>query len=191
MTINGTAEHELLSGKHLYLAGYRGSGKSSVGRLLAQKLGRTWIDCDDEIEATAACSIREIFAAGGEDAFRELEETVIAKIAQRTPAVVSLGGGAILRQTNRSLIAGSGVCIWLQVDAQTVLTRLAEDQTTAARRPALTGLPPLEEIEQLLADRRPLYDEVADLRIDTSRQSVDTIVEQILQYLGLPQSIEK
>lgn len=175
-----------LAGKHLYLAGYRGSGKSSVGRQLAKQLGRTWIDCDDQIEAAAGCSIREIFAAQGEAGFRDLEQATLAEIAALPPAVVSLGGGAVLRAENRQQIRHSGVCVWLRVDIDTVLQRIAADRTTAERRPALTALPQREEIEKLLADRGPLYEQVADLQLDTSDRTIAEITEQILQMLEDP-----
>jgi len=172
-----------LAGKHLYLAGFRGSGKSSVGRLLAEQLGRTWIDCDDQIEAAAGCSIREIFAHQGETGFRDLEQQAIAALAALPAAVVSLGGGAILRGENREQIRRSGVCVWLRVDVDTVLDRLTADVTTAERRPALTALPQREEIEKLLADRGPLYEQVADLQLDTSGCTVVELTEQILRML--------
>lgn len=173
-----------LAGKHLYLAGYRGSGKSSVGRLLAKHLGRTWIDCDDQIEAAAGCSIRELFAEQGEAGFRALEQATLAEIAAQPPAVVSLGGGAVLRAENRQQIRQSGVCVWLRVDVDTVLQRIAADATTAERRPALTTLPQREEIAKLLADRGPLYEQVADLQLDTSGRTIAEIAERILQKLG-------
>ena len=168
----------------MYLAGFRGSGKSSVGRLLAEQLGRTWIDGDDQIEAAAGCSIREIFAQQGETGFRDLEQQAIAALAALPAAVVSLGGGAILRGENREQIRRSGVCVWLRVDVDTVIDRLTADATTAERRPALTALPQREEIEKLLADRGPLYEQVADLQLDTSGRTVAEIAEQILQQLG-------
>lgn len=172
-----------LTGKHLYLAGFRGSGKSSVGRLLAKHLGRPWVDCDDQIEAAAGCSIREIFAEQGETGFRDLEQQAIAAIAALSPAVVSLGGGAVLRAENREQICRSGVCIWLRVDVDTVMRRLTTDTTTADRRPALTALPQREEIEKLLADRSPLYEQVADLQLDTSGRTVAELTQQILRQL--------
>ncbi len=165
---------------HLYLAGYRGSGKSSVGQLLATRLRRPWIDLDDAIESRVGRSIREIFASGGEAEFRDREEATLAAIASQPPAVISLGGGAVLRPNNRRLIADTGVCVWLQVDATTVLERLKRDASTAERRPALTGLPQREEIEKLLAERQPLYDQVARYRIDTVGREIDEIAQQTL-----------
>jgi shikimate kinase len=168
-----------LGDRHLYLAGYRGSGKSTVGRAIAEQLGRTWIDLDDEIETTQGRSISDIFADGGESTFRDLEEAALASVAEEAPAVISLGGGAVLRDSNRRQIAASGVCVWLQIDAQTVLSRLTSDSTTAKRRPALTTLPPRQEVESLLAMREPLYRQVADVRVDTVGRSLDEIVNDI------------
>lgn len=172
---------------HLYLAGYRGSGKSSVGRRLATRLKRPWIDLDDAIETRARRSIREIFASGGETEFRDLEEATLAAVASQPPAVISLGGGAVLRPNNRRLIADTGICVWLRVDAATVLERLTHDANTAERRPALTGLPQREEIETLLAQRQPLYEQVAHYQIDTVGRAVDAIAQDCWEAIrGLP-----
>jgi len=172
--------------RHLFLAGYRGSGKSTAGRVIAELLGRPWIDLDDEIESTQRRSIRDIFADGGEAAFRDLEEAALASVAGRPAAVISLGGGAVLRDSNRRQIAASGVCVWLQIDAQTVLSRLTADTSTAERRPALTTLPPRDEVESLLAMREPLYRQVADVRVDTVGRSLDDIVNEIFARLASP-----
>lgn len=171
--------------KHVYLTGYRGSGKTTVGRSLAERLGRVCIDLDDEIESSAGRSIREIFADDGEASFRDMETVALGRVAQASPAIISLGGGAILRAENRDLIARTGVAVWLRIDADTVLRRLAADTTTAQRRPSLTGLPPREEVESLLNQREPLYRAVADHEVDTAGKSVEAIVEEILAKLGI------
>ena len=174
----------ILSGQHLYLTGYRGSGKTTVGRLVASRLGRRCIDLDDEIETHAGRSIREIFADSGEATFRDLETAALLRVASDSPAVISLGGGAILRPENREVIAKSGIAVWLKIDADTVIQRLAGDTTTAARRPSLTGLPPREEVESLLQKREPLYREAADCEVDAAGQGVDAIVEQIVTKIA-------
>jgi shikimate kinase len=170
----------MLTGQHLYLTGYRGSGKTTVGRLVASRLGRRCIDLDDEIETHAGRSIREIFADGGEATFRDLETAALLRVASGSPAVISLGGGAILRPENREVIAKTGIAVWLKIDADTVIQRLAGDTTTAERRPALTALPPREEVESLLQKREPLYQEVADCEVDAAGQGVAAIVDQIV-----------
>lgn len=175
----------VLSGKHLYLTGYRGSGKSSVGRAVARRLQRPWIDLDDEIESQSGRSIQDIFATEGEEGFRTLEQAVLEAVSMRAPAVVSLGGGAVLRESNRQRIRNSGVSVWLQVDADTVLQRLHRDASTSRRRPPLTGLPPRQEIEMLLAKREPLYAEIAQYRIDTTGRGVRAITNRVLHAIGV------
>lgn len=174
----------ILNEKHLYLTGYRGSGKSSVGRAVARRLQRPWIDLDDEIESQSERSIQDIFASDGEEGFRNLEQAVLEAVSKRAPAVISLGGGAVLREANRKRIRGTGVSVWLQVDADTVLQRLHRDASTSRRRPPLTGLPPRQEIQTLLAKREPLYAEVASYQIDTTGRGVRAITNRVLQAIG-------
>lgn len=176
----------VLNGKHLYLTGYRGSGKSSVGRAVARRLQRTWIDLDDEIESQSGRSIQDIFATDGEQGFRTLEQAVLEAVSKRAPAVISLGGGAVLRETNRKRIRNSGVSVWLQVDADTVLQRLHRDASTSRRRPPLTGLPLRQEIQTLLAKREPLYAEVASYQVDTTGRGVRAITNRVLQAIWVP-----
>jgi len=177
---HATAAAAALGNRHLYLTGYRGSGKTTVGRMLAESLGRNCIDLDDEIERTAAATIREIFAKVGEAGFRDLESAALQRCAAEKPAVISLGGGAILRPSNRDRIHQTGVCVWLQIDADTVLQRLAADASTADRRPSLTGLPPRAEVQSLLEQRRPLYHQTADFAIDVVGRSIADITREIL-----------
>ncbi len=174
----------ILNEKHLYLTGYRGSGKSAVGRAVARRLQRPWIDLDDEIESQSGRSIQDIFASDGEEGFRDLEQAVLEAVSKRAPAVISLGGGAVLREANRMRIRSSGVSVWLQVDADTVLQRLHRDASTSRRRPPLTGLPPRQEIQTLLAKREPLYAEVANYQIDTTGRGVRAITNRVLQAIG-------
>lgn len=170
----------------LYLTGYRGTGKTSVGAVLARRLDRPMIDLDHTVEQAAGRTIREIFAAGGEEAFRDAESECLEEVAHGPSAVVALGGGAILRPANRQLIRGSGRCIWLDADVDTLAERIAADTTTAERRPALTDRGQREEIRQLLETRRPLYRDVSDHRIDTAGKTVQEIAEEILARLESP-----
>lgn len=166
--------------QHLYLTGFRGTGKTSVGVLLGKSLGRPVIDLDQLIEANAGKTIREIFDLGGEPLFRQLESEALTTVVDAPQAVVSLGGGAILSEQNRGIIRQSGTCFWLDADAETIAERIGRDQTTANRRPPLTTLGKLEEIRQLLADRRSLYEAAADHRIETAGKSLDVVADQIL-----------
>src|SRR5262245_13601530 len=124
---------------NLYLIGHRGSGKTTVAAALGEQLGWPWLDADAELERRAGQSIKQIFAEGGETAFRDLESAVLADLAARDRHIIALGGGAILREDNRQLIKSSGKVVWLQASPETLLARIHADPTTAERRPNLTG----------------------------------------------------
>ncbi len=164
---------------HLYLTGYRGCGKSTVAKLLATRLDRPLADLDDVIESIAGCSIAAIFAAEGEAGFRDRETEALRSVAETHPRVIALGGGAILSPVNREMIAATGWCVWLDADPAVIAERLAADETTGPRRPALTGLTPAEEIVAVMNEREPLYRQVADRRIDTTTRSIPEIVDEI------------
>ena len=167
----------------IYLTGYRGTGKTSVGAVLAERLALPLIDLDEAIERAAGRTIRQIFATGGEEAFREAEAACLAEVACGPRAVVALGGGAILRPANRQRIRSSGLCVWLDADAETLARRLVADATTAERRPALTQLGQRDEIERLLEVRRPLYREAAEHRVETAGKTIEQVAEDILRLL--------
>lgn len=158
-----------------------------MGRILSGSLALPLVDLDDEVERVAQKSIREIFHDGGEEAFRDLESQCLGEVSSRPPAVVALGGGAILREQNRELIAKTGVCVWLVADAEVLAERIRSDASTADRRPALTDLPESAEVEKLLADRRPLYQAAADHQIDTAGKNLQQISDEILNLLGADQ----
>ena len=169
--------------QHIYLTGFRGTGKTSVGSIISRERSLPLIDLDEKIETAAGKSIREIFDEGGEPMFRELESRSLADLVGRPRSVISLGGGTILRDSNRRLIRDSGICIWLDADAETLMDRIKSDATTGERRPSLTQLSPAEEIEQLLRDRRPLYQEVSTLRIDTAGKSIEQVAAEAIVRL--------
>ncbi len=156
-----------MSNLPLALIGYRGTGKTTVARLLAARLGYDWVDADVEVELRAGKSIASIFEESGESAFRELEADVVAELCRRERTVLALGGGAILREDNRKCLAVCQQIVWLQASAETIHERLAGDSTSAARRPNLTNRGGLHEIEQLLATREPIYRACATLEVDT------------------------
>lgn len=162
---------------NLFLIGYRGTGKSTVARILAARSGRAWVDADVYLESLAGRTIREIFATDGEPVFRDLESRVVAELARRDETIVALGGGAILREANRAALRGRGVVVWLQAAARTLDERLNRDPTTGQRRPALTALGGLAEIEQMLAVREPLYRDSADVVIDTEGRSPEAVAD--------------
>src|SRR5208337_4471742 len=142
---------------NLVLVGYRATGKTTLARQLARRLGWDWIDADVEIEHRAGKSIARIFAEEGEPAFRDLEAAVIADLCSRHCLVVAAGGGAPLREESRRAMRERGHVVWLTATPETILARMTGDATTADRRPSLTNRPPLEEIVQLLSRRGPIY----------------------------------
>jgi shikimate kinase len=167
---------------NLYLIGYRGSGKSTVARLVAERMGLPWIDADEEIERRAGRTIREIFARSGEEAFRDLETAVVSSLAAGPDHIVALGGGAVLREQNRQAIGASGQVVWLRAQAQTLLARIQADATTAARRPNLTAAGGPAEIEQLLAVRTPVYAACADFVVDVDDMPPEQVAASIVAW---------
>jgi shikimate kinase len=143
------------------LVGYRASGKSTVGRLLARRLRLPFVDLDRLIEERLACPIATFFAREGEGAFRAREAEILAEaLAGDGPLVLSTGGGAVLRSENRaSLRARGGLVVYLEAEAEVLQARLRAD---AGGRPSLTGSSPADEVPAVLARRAPLYREVAD-----------------------------
>lgn len=171
------------SGQPIFLIGFRGSGKSTVARLLAERLGYEWIDSDDRVEQQAGQRIADIFAEEGEPAFREAEARVVAELSRQQRTVVALGGGAVLRQETQEAIRAAGPVVWLTADVDTLERRLAGDPATADRRPPLTDLEGRAEIEDLLARREPVYRACATFEVDTQNRSPAEVVEAIVANL--------
>ena len=169
----------------LFLIGYRGTGKTTVARHLAERLGWAWFDADVEIESRAKKTIAAIFAEEGESGFRDWEAAVVADLARENNAVIALGGGAILREANRHALLGRGKIIWLQADPQTLFERLSNDEDTPERRPNLTARGGRAEIEEVLAARAPIYEQLADLAVDTVNKSPAAVAGEILARLLL------
>jgi shikimate kinase len=166
------------------LIGYRGCGKSSVGRLLAERLGWPYTDADEEIERLSKQTIRQIFAERGELAFRDLEEETIARLLESEELILAAGGGAVLRELTRQRMKSAGPVVWLTASPETLIERIGKDETTAQRRPDLTSQGGLAEIRTLLEQRTPLYRSAADLQIDTEGLSPDEIADNLIDGLS-------
>ncbi len=174
--------------ENLYLIGYRGSGKSSVGRLVAAGLQRPFLDADALLCARAGCSIAEFVAARGWAAFRRLESKILHEISGRSGLVFATGGGVILEPENRRRLAATGRVIWLEVGYAETVRRLAADADNAGQRPPLSApaaADPCAGIARDLREREPLYREIADFRIVVDGLALDEIVARILRYLNL------
>ncbi len=168
----------------LTLIGYRATGKTTLARLVAEQIGWPWVDADVEIERRAGKSIARIFAEDGEPAFRDLEAQVTADLCRQDRLVLAAGGGAPMREDNRQAMRSSGPVIWLKARPETIHARMSGDATTAGRRPNLTDRGPLEEIEQLLALRAPVYRELANLEIDTEGKTPEQLAAEIIDGMG-------
>ena len=167
-----------LGGRSLYLVGMMGSGKTSTGRPLAERLGYGFVDADAVIEQAAGCSIPEIFQRDGEEGFRAIEHQVLSAISQRHSLVVATGGGVVTQRENWGLLH-SGIVIWLDVVQEKLLQRLQADSTV---RPLLQTEDPAAALSQLLTERQPLYAE-ADLTVVINDETPDTVADGILQLL--------
>lgn len=165
---------------HFYLIGYRGAGKSTVGPKLAEALGRPFFDADAVLEANVDRSIADIFAYEGEPAFRQLETLTLETLATGEPAVISTGGGVVLKEANRQTLRRTGFVVWLSASAETLWQRISTDPTTGLRRPNLTASGGLEEVQKLLVAREPLYRETAHVAIDAEAKSPEEAVAAIL-----------
>jgi shikimate kinase len=173
-----------LSRRGVALVGYRGTGKSTVGRILAERLEWQFADADQEVEARAGRPIARIFAEDGEAAFRDLEEQVLADLTALPNTVIATGGGAILRSTTRDRLRAFGFVAWLTADAGTLASRLARDARRLEIRPALTSAGTLDEIADVLAARLRHYREVADLEVGTAGRSCREVAEAVIRALG-------
>jgi len=169
---------------NIILIGYRGSGKTSVGRELARLLERPFFDSDRMVFAKTGKTVREIVEAGGWPAFREAERAAIAELASLDQAVISLGGGAVLDPENVAALEERGKFVWLRADARTLARRIRKEQSGIGQRPSLTGAGTLEEVERVLAERLPVYRAVADLAVDTAGKHPAGIAAEIAGVLS-------
>jgi shikimate kinase len=168
---------------NLILIGYRCSGKTSVGEILARKLGRNFVDLDGLLEEEAGRSIQDLVAAEGWERFREMEGSLIASVCHRHGLVIATGGGAVTRAGNVETLKRRGFVVWLKGDAEVLRSRMAVEERSGRIRPTLSGTDPLAEIEEVLAARNPLYQGAADLVVDTTARSLDEVAEEILRNL--------
>ena len=167
-----------LAGRSLYLVGMMGSGKTSTGRPLAERLGYGFVDADAVIEQAAGCGIPEIFDRDGEAGFRSLESQVLSAISQRHSLVVATGGGVVTQPENWGMLH-SGIVIWLDVVPDQLLQRLNADSTV---RPLLQTADPEAALNALLNERRPLYAE-ADLTVVINDETPEAVADGILQLV--------
>ncbi len=164
--------------KNIVLTGFMGTGKTEVGRLLARRLGYTFIDADSVIEEEQGIPITEIFKRFGEPYFRDIESAVIKRLSEMERAVISTGGGAVLRQENMDNLKKKGIIICLMASPETIYERTKNDSS----RPLLQVENPLQRIKELLEFRRPYY-ERADIMVNTDGKTPAQVVEEIIENI--------
>jgi shikimate kinase len=161
---------------NLILIGYRAAGKTTVGRLLARRLGWSFLDTDELIEARDGRTIARMVEQEGWDHFRRLEKEVVAEVSALSRQVIATGGGAVLDPDNVAALRARGRVVWLETDVDTIRRRLIGDDG----RPSLTGEGTVNEAARILAERRPAYDRAAHWRLDTAGLDPESVAETIL-----------
>ncbi|HYC44545.1 MAG TPA: shikimate kinase [Burkholderiales bacterium] len=167
-------------GGNVFLVGLMGAGKTSVGKLLARRLGKTFYDCDHEIERATGVRIPIIFEIEGEAGFRARENRMLAELVRRPNIVLATGGGAVLAPENRDMLKANGTVVYLCAAPSDLWQRTRHDKN----RPLLQTEKPLEKLTALYRERDPLYREVADVIVDTGSQSLSALTHRLEQRLA-------
>lgn len=161
---------------HIFLVGFMGAGKSTVGRVVAARLGMPFLDLDDRIEQSAGMTVTQIFSTRGEDGFRELETAALEGLADVAPSVIACGGGVVLRTRNRASLKRLGRVVYLEVTAGEAVARIGD----ASTRPLLSGPGGTLAATALLSAREGLYRSVADVTVATVGRTPDGIADEIV-----------
>ncbi len=170
---------------HVIMIGFMGAGKTTIGKKIAKRLEREFIDTDQWIEEKTGRIIADIFAEDGEDAFRRLETETLRELENRqAPCVIAVGGGLPMQPENRPILARMGTVVFLEAGTDTLVERLKNDKT----RPKLQGGDLRQRILDLMAEREAVYCDVADLRVSTDHRGYREVVEEIVSLLREPAS---
>jgi shikimate kinase len=167
---------------NIVLIGMRGSGKTTVGRILALKLGREFIEMDELIARKAGLSIPEIVKKYGWTKFRELEEEITSEVARRDNIINASGGGVVTRENNVVKLKKNGVLVWLQADVDTLVSRIGDDTN---RPPLVNGKSRREDMELTFKERKPLYQKAADFVVNTENKAPEEAAEAIIKLLAV------
>lgn len=164
---------------NVYLIGPMGAGKTTIGKRLASRLGKRFIDSDQEIENRTGTTIPIIFDIEGEEGFRKREAKIIAELCKEKNVVVATGGGSVLMEENRSALTSNGLVVYLKVDLEEQLRRTHK----STKRPLLNTENRRERLEQLAEDRNPLYESIADITVVSNQQKPQIVVNELLQRI--------
>lgn len=164
----------------IFLVGPMGAGKTTIGHKLAEKLGKTFLDSDREIENKTGANIPLIFELEGESGFRKRESETIAELTQRPNIVLATGGGAVLQENNRRMLRKNGYVIYLRAPLEQLIARTSKDKN----RPLLQTANPEKVLADILEKREPYYKEVADLVFETNKKSIREIIERIIASIS-------
>lgn len=178
-----SGDRPLSSTGSIVLIGFRGSGKSTVGKMIAARSRKTFLDTDEIITRSAGMTIKKIFDCGGEPLFRRLEVAAVKEATGVPDAVISTGGGVVLSDENVRHLRGCGAVIWLDAPAEILWQRIRSDTATGVSRPNLTAFGGLKEVVEVLSSRRELYTRAAHLIVDAS-DSPERIAEGILSRIS-------
>jgi len=176
---------------NLVLIGYRATGKSTVGRILSEKLKVTFRDTDLLVEKKMAMPIKEIVALHGWDFFRLKEKEAIEILTQKKSGIIATGGGVVLDKGNVDLLKQTGVIIWLNAPVQDIVDRLNTDARNKATRPQFTTGNITEETVDIMNQRLPLYEKAADYTVNTTGKKAVQVAEEIYQYLLKSGNLDK
>ncbi|MBW2650725.1 MAG: shikimate kinase [Deltaproteobacteria bacterium] len=169
--------------KNIILIGYRCTGKTSVGEKLSERLGLPFFDTDDLIIEQAGMSISKIVEEGGWEMFRKKEKETIKGLSSMDKSIIATGGGAFENQETGEALKKNGLFIWLTADVKTITERMLSDQNSPGRRPSLSHDDLETETTMILKRREPTYRELADFTIDTSEKNIDSITDEICEYI--------
>ena len=167
---------------NIVLIGLRGSGKTTVGKILAQKMGRELVEMDGLITRKAGLSIPEIVANHGWAKFRDIEEELAGELAGRDNIINASGGGVVTREKNIVKLKQSGVLVWLQAGIDTLVNRTGEDTD---RPPLGEGRSRREDMELTLKERKPLYQQAADLTVNTENKTPEEVADLVIKLLAV------
>jgi shikimate kinase len=167
---------------NIVLIGMRGSGKTTVGKILAQKMGRELIEMDELITRKAGLSIPEIVEKYGWGKFRDIEEELTGEVAGRDNVINASGGGVVTRENNIIKLKKSGILVWLQAGVDTLVSRTGEDTD---RPPLVEGRSRREDMEITFRERKPLYQQAADLTINTENKTPEEVADLVINLLAV------